>query len=128
VEQTQSIDNLAARWRARAAELRRWAAAEGAATALERAAEELEHTLRVEGDNLLTVTQAAVLTGRHPDTIGSAIRDGRLTNRGVKHRPRVQKAELVHVFPPSRIAGDGQPSYDPAADARSILGARRGGR
>jgi hypothetical protein len=128
VEQAQSIDNLAAWWRVRAAELRRLAAAEGPATAYERAADELEAALLAEGDKLLTVSQAAALTGRHPDTVGSAIRDGRLTNHGVKHRPRVQRAELLHVFPVSRIAAADAAPYDPNADARTLLATRRGGK
>ena len=115
-------------WRARATELRRWAADNGAATAFELAADELEQASRVEADTLLTVAQAAALTGRHPDTVGSAVREGRLTNRGVKHRPRVQQAELLRVFPPARIAGDRRAAYDHNADARSLLETRRGGR
>ncbi len=45
---------LSAAWRARAAELRRWAAAEGAARALEAAADELAEALRAETEELLT--------------------------------------------------------------------------
>jgi hypothetical protein len=112
----------------RAADLRRWAAADGAACAWERAADELEKVLRAEDDQLLSVVQAAVMTGRHRDTIGAAIRGGRLTNYGEKHRPRVRQGDLMRVFSPSRVAGDEKPPYDPVADARSILGTRRGGK
>jgi hypothetical protein len=119
------LDELPASWRARATELRRWAAADGAASALERAAEELEQRLAQEAGQLLNVAQAAALTGRHRDTIGGAISAGRLTNHGRKGGPRVRRGELLRVFPLSEVAGD---EYDPVADARSILGTRRGGR
>jgi hypothetical protein len=125
---TLLLSQLPTEWRARAVELRRWAAAEGAASALECAANELEECLAQEADQLLNVAQAAAQTGRHRDTIGTAIRTGRLTNRGEKHRPLVRRAELVRAFPPSSVAGDAKPSYDPLADARSILGTRRGGK
>jgi hypothetical protein len=122
------LHELPTSWRALAGDVRRWAAAEGAATAYERAADELESALHAEGDKLVTVAEAAALSGRHPDTIGGAIRDGRLTNHGVKHRPRVRRAELTRVFPPSAIAGDDRSSYDAVADARFLLGTRRGGK
>src|SRR5690242_7978710 len=79
-------------WRARAKDLRHFGAAEGAARAYELAAQELAEWLSDRGDRLLSPTEAAVLVGRHRDTIGNAIRAGRLTNHGAKHRPRVRLA------------------------------------
>lgn len=124
---TCSLSELATQWRARAADLRRWAAAEGAACALELAAEQLEIALAQEADQLLSVAEACALVARHRDTIGKAIRTGRLTNRGEKHRPRVRRGEVVTVFPRA-IAREMKAAYDAAADARSILGTRRGGK
>lgn len=123
-----ALSELPSAWRSRAADLRRWGSAEGAAAALECAAGQLEDALRLEGDPLLNVAQAAELTGRHRDTIGGALRTGRLTNCGEKHRPRVRRNELLRLFPATSVAGDANLAYDPVADARSILGTRRGGK
>src|SRR4029453_7395855 len=122
-----ALSELASAWRTRAADLRRWAAAEGAACAYERAAEELLELLTPRDDELLNLAKAAPGVGAHRDTIGTAIRAGRLTNHGAKHRPLVRRGELTRAFPASSIASDGKPPYDPVADARSILGIRRGG-
>jgi hypothetical protein len=124
---TSTLAQLAAGWRTRATDLRRLAAAEGAARAFELAAEELQEWLTTWDNQLLNVADAAQAVGRHRDTVGNAVRSGRLTNHGTKHRPRVRRGELLHIFPPSSVAADGKPSYDPVADARSILRTRRGG-
>ena len=57
-----ALSEFVSAWRSRAADLRRWAAAEGAACAWERAADELEARLAQEGDQVLTVAQAAALS------------------------------------------------------------------
>jgi hypothetical protein len=66
------------------------------------------------------------LVGHHRDTIGNAVRDGRLINHGTKHRPRVQFGELTRVFPPTDLAERASVTYDGIADARSRLEVRRG--
>jgi len=115
-------------WRAQASELRRVAAAECAARAYEDAAAQLERAARQADNTLLSVRDAAARVGRHRDTIGNAIRDGRLTNHGAKHRPRVRLGELLAVFPSKPVAGPREEPYDPEADARSLLETRRGGK
>lgn len=118
--------DLPAQWRTRAADLRRWAAAEGAASALERAAEELEMSLVEQSSRLLGVTDAANLVGRHRDTISNAIRDGRLPNHGTKYRPRVMAGDLAKVFSSRGVASSSASQYDELTDARSRSKARRG--
>jgi hypothetical protein len=122
-----TTSDLPAAWRARANELRRWAN-EGAARAFECAAEELLGALAREGHSLLTIEESARLVGRHRDTIGNALRRGRLTNHGRPRRPRIRKSELVTVYVPSGVAAAKRPAYDAAADARTLLEGRRGGK
>ena len=68
---------------------------------------------RDEGSELLNLTQAALLSGYDPDTLGRLVREGRLANHGKKHAPRVRKSDLprkplrfpgrpLHVRPASR--------------------------
>lgn len=112
------------RWRARATELRSLAI-ESAARAFETAATELEQWLADSADELLSLGEAAIRCGRTRDTVRRAIRDGRIANRGRKHKPLVRTADLVHAFPPRAVASRHGKVYDVAADARSVL-ARRG--
>src|SRR5687768_11770501 len=101
----RSSAELPALWRAQANELRRLAAAECAARAYEDAAAQLEEVNSQRDDELLSVRDAAALVGKHRDTIGNALRHGRLTNYGARHRPRVRTAELVILYAPVGVAG-----------------------
>ena len=72
-------------------------------------------------DGQLTVEAAAVILGRHPETIRRAVRkgalpDGRSTPRG---RHRIRRGDL------DRLAGHRGKSYDPNADAQDIARRRR---
>jgi len=118
--------DLAITWRERAAELRRTAAAEAAARAYEVAADELTAMCTQQGDRLLSVAEAAALVGRHRDTVGNAIRNGRLQNYGGKFRPRVKFSDVVGAFPSRGIVQSAYEVYNRPADARASLEARRG--
>lgn len=128
VSARQPLSELPSAWRTQASELRRVADAECAARAYEDAAAQLELATRLVDNVLLSVADAAARVGRHRDTIGKAIRDRRLTNHGAKHRPRVRLGELLAQFPSKPVAGLRDGPYDPEADARSLLGTRRGGK
>ncbi len=119
---------LPAAWRTRAGELRRWAAAEGAAVALEQAAGELEQALRDAADEVLDISQAAAEVGYAPDTIRHLLAAGELPNAGRPGRPRIRRADL----PPRKGRRAGRRGqYDPVADAAALvargLGQRRHG-
>ena len=116
--------DLCTAWRERAATLRSWAGADGPARAYELAAQELEASLSAQADRLLGVVEASALFDRHRDTIGNAIRDGRLTNFGTRHRPQLKFGELARVFP--AVVSGTAATYDTATDARSRLSTRRG--
>lgn len=114
-------------WRSLAAFLSADLGAEAQARVLELAAQSLDRSLAAQDDVLLTLTDAGTLVGRHPDTIGDAVRDGRLTDFGRKNAPRVRAADVQRVFPPKRVAARRAGTYDVAADARFVSGVRRGG-
>ena len=93
-QEVQSIDNLAAQWRTRAAELRRWAAAEGAACALEGAAAELETALNATQLEPLSLVVAARESGFSADHLGRQVRTGRIPNAGRANAPRILRRDL----------------------------------
>lgn len=106
--------DLPTAWRERAAELRRWAAAEGAARALEAAAAELETALRAADDEPLTLSEAARESGYSVRRLRELIAEGRLPNAGRRGAPRIRRGDL-----PRRATTAG--GYDPREDARELL-------
>lgn len=84
---------LVAAWREQATQYDR----DGVTTAariLERVADELEAVQTTAGDALLSLNEAARLSGYAPDTLGRMLRDGRLPNHGRRNAPRVRLADL----------------------------------
>ena len=110
-------NDLPSAWRARAAELREWAAAEAAACALERAAAELQEALRSAEGALLTLDAAAAESGYSADHLRHLVADGTLPNAGQKGRPRIQRRDLPRRARAAATAG----AYSPQEDARQLL-------
>jgi hypothetical protein len=106
-------------WRTRAAELRRWAAAEGAATALEAAAAELEAAVRAAESECLTLAEAAVESGLSERRLRELIAAGDVPQAGRRGRPRIRRGDLPVRRKSSRPAPS---AYDARADARRLLG------
>lgn len=95
VEPTErTLLTLAPRWRERADELRAWGNAEGAARALERAADELEEELARRDEDVLTLPEAAEESGYSTDHLARLIRAGRIPNAGRHHAPRIRRADV----------------------------------
>lgn len=120
------LHDLPAWLRMRAHDARTFAAAEAAAIAYTRAAEQLELALAGENDQVLSYSEAALIVGVSKDTVARAVRHGKLENRGRKNRPRVRKGDVLRAFP-SRVAARTAGAYDPRTGVRSLLDARRGG-
>ena len=57
--------------------------------------EDLDQLAHANADELLTLTGAANETGHHPDSIGRAVREGRLPNHGRRNAPRVRRGDLA---------------------------------
>jgi hypothetical protein len=113
------LDQLPSAWRVLAGLFRRYAHEESAAALLESCAGQLEAALRPTNDELLSLRDAAALSGYSVDHLGRLIREGRIPNCGRKGKPLVRSRDL-----PRRIAAmdaDGTQSYDAVADARSLL-------
>ena len=79
--------------------------------------------LASDDDRLLTLAQAARVSGYSEDHLGRLVRSGTIPNAGTRYRPRVRSADL-----PRRarrcVATPARGAYDPSADARA-LGSRR---
>lgn len=119
-----ALASLPAAWRARADQLRRWAAAEGAACALEQAAAELEHTLWLAGDTPLTLDEAARESGYSKDHLERLIRDATIPNAGRRNAPRVRRCDLPRkpgTATPSLPAPAGRVQLDRTQIARSVV-------
>jgi len=85
--------DLPSAWRTRAADLRLHDAT-GAATAYERAADELERAQRAAAVEALTLQQAATESGYSIDHIGRLVADGNIENIGRKGAPRIRRGDL----------------------------------
>jgi hypothetical protein len=120
---------LSAGWRRHAETLRAFGAA-GQAEAVDRCADELERALASNEGELLTLQQAARISGYSADHLGRLIRQGKLTNLGRPRAPRVRRGEL----PRKATALPGQtvdlhlPGADPRQVARAVVASRKGER
>jgi hypothetical protein len=110
-------DALAATWRARAAELERFAPP--AAEAFRVAADELDAALREAADTPLTLAEAAEESGYSERRLRELVAAGVVANAGRKHVPRIRRADL-----PRRPGKPGCKGYDAAEDAARLLARR----
>lgn len=112
---------LPAAWRARAEDLREWAAAEAAARALEMAAAELEAALRKAADERLTMAEAAQESGYSERRLRELIAEGAIPNAGRKGAPRIRRQDL-----PRRAKRTKRNGYDVKNAARLLVSGGRG--
>lgn len=109
------VSDLPGHWREHATGLRGFAA-EGAATAFESAANELEEALRSSEGEELTVPEAAQVSGYSERRLRELLAEGSLPNAGAKGRPRVRRGDL-----PWKPATNGAAGYDVDADADQLV-------
>mgnify|MGYP001461379233 CR=1 FL=1 len=88
-----SVEALVHAWRDRIAELRRYGA-EPQAKALESAADELAAALRNAAGEVLTLAQAATVSGYSRDQLRRLARKGKLRNLGRPYAPSFARADL----------------------------------
>ena len=112
----ETMLGLANRWRARALDVRTWAAAEGSARALEGCADELEAAVREARDETLTLEQAADESGYSKRRLRELLAGGAVPNAGRKGAPRIRRAEL-----PRKPGGIGAGGYNVDADADALI-------
>lgn len=89
---TLGTRDLPGRWRALANDLRPYAP--GAAAAWENAALELEQALRAAELEPLKLRDAARESGYSEDHLGELLRQGKITNAGRPHAPRILRRDL----------------------------------
>lgn len=85
------ISELPAHWRARAAELERFAPA--AAQAFRDAADQLDASLQ-SGEESVTLREASLLGGYSIDALQRMVAAGRIENAGRRGKPRIRKAHV----------------------------------
>ncbi|SRR6266576_464747 len=118
-----AVVDLPVAWRKQAGVLREFAPY--AAAAFDRAADELETALRIAGDDVLRLKDAAKESGYSEDHLRRLIREGVLPNVGRRHAPRVLRSALPRK--PKRFDAQPNQGYDPIADARQVAAVRNRG-
>ncbi len=111
---------LAAAWRARAADLAEFS--RGSAAAFRRCADELEASLQVAALDDLTLAEAAQQSGYSVDHLARLVREGRIPNAGRRGKPMIRRSDLP--VRPRKLDGPRVAAYDPVADARSLMSRR----
>lgn len=107
-----AASDLVAAWLARADELAPYAAP--AAEAFRRAAGELKEALRSEANEIVTLDEAATLSGYSADHLRHLVSDGRIPNAGKKNAPRIRRGDI-----PRKASKTAAP-YNPQADAINL--------
>ena len=112
--QRSAVHQAVAEIRAKAKELRESFGAEGRARSLEWAAARIEQALRDDSDQLLTLPDAAEISGYHPDSLARMVRDGQIPDLrppNSKGMIRIRRADLP--IKPDR-------PHTPDADVREL--------
>lgn len=115
-----ALDALRRRWLARRDELRRLHALVDGATLCEELLGELDQLADTAAAELLSLGQAAAESGYSADHLGRLIREGKLVNAGRANAPRIRRRDLPRKVRRTVAPGD-EHSYDPDADARSLV-------
>jgi hypothetical protein len=89
----KGVEALVQQWRGHATLLRQYRQ-ESQADWLEDRAAELEAALQAQDVELLTLTEAAELSGYSADHLGRLVRSGALKNHGRPNAPRVRRGDL----------------------------------
>ena len=83
-----------ARWRARAAQLKRWGALVDPMQLVEDLLEDVEAVFDADTNDHLNLTEAAEASGYSADHLGRLVRDGAIANLGRKNAPRIRRGDL----------------------------------
>lgn len=73
-----------------------------------------------QGDQLLSLRQAAQLSGYPKDSLSRMIREAKIPNSGRKGKPLIRRRDLP-LKPGRVLAGVSSRTYAPDADARALL-------
>ncbi len=106
---------LANQWLTEAQTLERYGDTRGAGV-LRLHASELQEAIRRDEADLLTLAQAAQLSGYTADHLRHLIADGTIHQAGRKGSPRIKRGDL-----PMKAGGRAASGFDPDAEAEKIL-------
>ncbi len=112
------------RWESRRDEYRRFGVHVDGAKVVEAFLEDLETVESEQGDEILTLAQAALESEYGKDHLSWLIRSGRIPNAGQRGAPRIRRRDLP-VKKNSPVARRHWKGYDLEADARSLRIPRR---
>jgi hypothetical protein len=110
----RSLHQCVADMRAKAKELREAFGDEGRARTLEWAADKIEQALRDERNELLTLAEAAAVSGYHPDSLARMVRDDQIPDLrppGSQGMIRIRRGDLP--IKPGK-------AHTPSADVREL--------
>lgn len=114
-----SSDELIERWKLRGEEWRRLGTLVCGAAIADEIVADIKSLAEHAGGRLLTIAEAAQLSGYSVDHLRRLISDRKLRNAGRKGAPRLLASELPKR--PSRpVASMAEKLYDPATDARFL--------
>jgi len=113
------LDALRVKWRARRDEFARFQAAVNGATLCDELLADLDNALLEHEDEVLTLRDAAAVSGYTVDHLARLIRQGKLPNAGRKRAPRVRRRDVPVKANISR--GSDTDSYNARSDARSLV-------
>src|SRR5687768_3254159 len=88
------ISKIIAAWEARLGTCRELRAAVDGAHLCELALADLRRVHEAVEDEALSLREAALTSGYHPDSLTRLVREGRLANVGSPRRPRFRRADL----------------------------------
>jgi hypothetical protein len=88
------LDELRTKWRGRRDEFARFRASVDGAALCDELLADLEEAILANGDELLTLSEAARLSGYTADHLGRLVRDGKIANAGRPHAPRIRRGAL----------------------------------
>ena len=120
------LGELQQRWSTRREEFARLGAQVDGAKVIDAFLADLAETSRDEADQLLSIREAARLSGYSVEHLARSVRRGRIPNSGRKNKPLIRRNDLPQKVRCLLARGDNEP-YDVIADARSLM-SRQGGR
>jgi hypothetical protein len=116
----QALSELLGTWREDAERLRLYGDSRGA-DVVQRLAGQLEAAMTDAEREVLSLAAAAEESGYSERRLREFLADGTVPNAGEKGRPRILRGDLPRKGRRSSVDGP-RIAYDPAADARAILG------
>jgi hypothetical protein len=119
-------EEFISKWRATAEGLARLRATVDGALLCDQVLSDFRSVMATEGEQLLTLREAAHYSGYSADHLGRLVREGRIPNLGKRGSPRLRVADLP-MKPREAFDHSGPKAYDPTTDARSLVGRRKGG-